>query len=251
MKFLVIIPHYGDDEYLVRCMKSLGCENFSLSGEVAQLEKISDELDVYIYNNNIHNVGFTEANNCGIRYGMDEKVYNAFWLLNNDTEVEDVKGALRAFYDELVSHPDTAIIGCKIVSLEDPDFIHHAGTGACVPAGVHKVGRVSAGQYETRTLERWVTGASMVVSARIVREIGVLDKNMVNYGSDSDYCFRARAAGYRVIYLPVTVRHRIGQSAHPSPTQMKVLRSDMLYFQAKWMYGKVFFDLDKEQFNEN
>lgn len=250
MKFLVIIPHYGDDDYLIRCMKSLGCENFSLASEVVDVQTVNDRMDVYIYNNNIHNVGFTEANNCGLRYGIMNG-YDAFWLLNNDTEVENIEKALDAFYHEFLAHFDTGVIGCKIVSLEDPDFIHHAGTGACVPAGVHKVGRVSASQYEERTLERWVTGASMVLNARLVREIGVLDKNMVNYGSDSDYCYRARAAGYRVVYLPVTIRHKIGQSAHPSPKQMKVLRTDMLYFQAKWMYGKVFFDLDREQFNEN
>lgn len=252
MRCVIVVPHYGSIEHLARLLPSLKCENFSLA-DIQKEEKTVLPVPygwVYIHNNNKRNLGFTRANNEGMRFALGVGA-DFVWLLNNDTEVLDIEAAINDLSAEFGDNPDTGVVGFKILAMDDPDFIHHAGTGACVPAGVHKVGRVSAGHYEKKSTERWVTGASLAISRNCLVDVGILDRNMVNYASDSDYCYRARAQGYRVVYLPIPVLHKIGQSSAPSPEQQKVLRSDMLYFQAKWIYGKVFFDLDREQFNDN
>ena len=202
--------------------------------------------EVYVHNNNVRNIGFTAACNEGIRYGLNGG-FDIIWLLNNDTEIPDLPKAIKEMENEFANNSKTGIVGHKILTMDDPDFIHHGGTGACVPAGVHKVGRVSLGQLNSRTRERWVTGASFAIAAGCALEIGVMDERMVNYGSDSDYCYRARLAGFDVVYLPIPILHKVGQSQTPSPEQMKLIKSDMLYFQSKWMFGKIFFDLDSEQ----
>ena len=151
---------------------------------------------------------------------------------------------------EFNNHFDTGVIGSCIVTLDDIDFIHHGGTGAAFPAGVHKVGRRSLGQLSQRTYERWVTGASVFIRRELIEMIGLMDENLVNYGSDSDYCFRARTANFKVVYLPtVVVRHAVGQSANPSPNQERQIKADMLYFSIKWVNGKLFHDLENEVFD--
>jgi GT2 family glycosyltransferase len=248
MKFLIVIPHYGPTAHLNRLFPSLG-----LPSEVPEdLEKSSRTIlpfkygEVFIWNNNVDNVGFTKACNEGIRYAQNED-FDVIWLLNNDTEIVDLADAIKRLEAEFLDNTKTGVVGFKILAMDDTDFIHHAGTGQCVPSGVHKVGRVSLGQHDIRTLERWVTGASMAITSGCALDVGVMDEHMVNYGTDSDYCYRARAGGFDVVYLPIPVIHKIGQSQNPSEAQVRLIKADMLYFQSKWMLGKVFYDLDNEQ----
>lgn len=246
---LVVIPHFGADEHLLRSLKSLGVP--FLDPALLQERRFALPFaygEVCVVNNNVgENRGFTAASNEGIRYGY-KKNFDAYWLLNNDTEVCDLSSAVAAFSKELAEHPETGVIGCKMLSMQDPDFIHHGGTIAAMPSGLHKTGAVKYENLNRRTLERWVTGASMIIADECVRETGLLDEQLFNYASDSDYCYRARLAGYRVVYLPVPILHAIGQSAAPSVTQRAVLEKDVNYFMNKWMKGGVFTYLDTETF---
>lgn len=249
LRFLVVIPHYGDDEHLVKCFESLKIEK-PTEDEMKEVVFMRPFKygEVFVSNNNLYNVGFTEASNVGIRYGLNNN-FDIFWLLNNDTQVVDLEQAIKDLEEEFTRQGSTTgVAGFKILAMDDPDFIHHGGTGQSFPAGVHKIGRVSSDQLNERTLEKWVTGASMAISSGCLMETGLLDNKMVNYGSDSDFCYRARLAGFNVIYLPIPVLHKIGQSQNPKPEQVKVIKSDMLHFRDKWISGKLFFDLDSEVF---
>jgi len=75
----------------------------------------------------------------------------------------------------------------------------------------------------------------------------LLDEKMFNICSDSDFCFRARYAGWKVIYEPsFVIHHKIGASAKPSSAQMKIHQQDTIAFENKWLSGKTFMDLDRE-----
>jgi GT2 family glycosyltransferase len=249
-QFLVVIPHYGSDEYLKELLPTLGVTDLSDTIFEQKNSVIPFKYgEIFIWNNNLINVGFTRACNQGIRYAMNYG-FDVVWFLNNDTKVVDLAKAVEDMEKEFSDHGATGVVGHKILSMDDPDFIHHGGTGACIPSGVHKVGRVSMGNLDERTQERWVTGASFAIVAGVALEIGVLDERMENYGSDSDYCYRARYAGFDVVYLPIPILHKIGQSANPSPEQVRVMKSDMLAFHSKWLTGKSFHDLDTEQMTQ-
>jgi GT2 family glycosyltransferase len=248
MDFLIVIPHFGSNTYLAKLLPTLGAEaptDDELETTNPLIAHASNGAVIYIWNNNIRNLGFTKACNEGIRYGQNNG-FDVVWLLNNDTEVDDIKETLNALEKEFLENTKTGVVGFKILAMDNPDFIHHGGTGDAFPAGVHKVGHVVNGELNKRTKEKWVTGASMAISAGCILEIGTMDEHFVNYGSDSDYCYRARLAGYDCVYLPIPVRHRIGQSQNPSPEQMKVIKGDMLYFANKWINGKLFADLALE-----
>jgi GT2 family glycosyltransferase len=250
LKFLIVIPHYGSNSHLQKLFPSLGVQlSPSELDELTVGECVVFPFkygEVYVWNNNLINRGFTAACNEGIRYGMNNN-YDVIWLLNNDTEIQDLGVLIEEATKEFESGGTTGIIGFKILSMEDPDFIHHAGTGPCFPAGVHKVGRVSMGQFELSTNECWVTGASMMIGAGCLLETGLLDEKMANYGSDSDFCFRARYHGFGVVYLPVPVLHKIGSSQNPTQQQARGIRHDMIVFDNKWRNGKTFHDLENEQ----
>lgn len=242
---LIIIPHYGSDDLLTGLLSSLVVEWEGALGSRREVVIPFAWGEIYVVNNNLENRGFTRGCNEGIKYALAQD-FRTVWLLNNDTVVPDVGAAVRDFLCELDLHPKTGVIGAKILSLTNPDFIHHGGTTAVFPGGLHKHGFVSKGDLATRTRERWVTGASFVISRECLVHVGLLDEQFFNYASDSDYCYRARAAGFDVIYLPVPILHAIGESAHPSPMQLEVLRSDMTHFEKKWITGRLFAELEKD-----
>ncbi len=246
-QILIVIPHYGSDEHLARLLPSLGVA--MPPREMLATRQIVTPFnygEICIINNNIGNNGFTKGCNEGIRYGLG-KGFDAVWLLNNDTKVPSVHHAVSSFWEEFQEYPKTGVIGCKSLLMSDPDFIHHAGTGSPYPFGVHKQGYVSRGDFDKRSVEKWVTGASFVISALCLQEIGLLDERFYNCASDSDYCYRARYAGFEVVYLPVPILHGVGGGTDaPKPQAAEIVHDDAEQFAKKWITGKVFAELDFE-----
>lgn len=236
MRILVVIPHYGPDAHLARLLPSLGVEAppAELLSSSRQIVASFPYGEICIINNNSGNNGFTKACNEGIRYGIN-KGFDAVWLLNNDTEVPNVREAVHAFWEEFQAHPNTGVIGCKNLLLSNPDFIHHGGTEAAFPVGIHKQGWVSRGDLNARTEEKWVTGASFIISSSCLQKTGLLDERYVNCASDSDYCYSARQAGFDVIYLPVPILHAVGGSNLPRKDATLLDENDARHFEKKWI----------------
>jgi N-acetylglucosaminyl-diphospho-decaprenol L-rhamnosyltransferase len=238
MNIGICIVDYGDPKLLQDCLKSFGQEND------LHWNQNDNEFDITIFDCNKNNVGFSKGNNECIK--KLSPCVEWIWLLNNDTTVlPETFESIPKVLEQL--SPEVGIIGFKILSMDNPDLIHHAGTESCFPAGIHKSGSVKLRQREVRTNEKWVTFASVLIKREVFDQIGLLDENMFNYFSDSDFCYRARYAGFKIIYQPsFVIKHKIGQSQHPSPEQSKVLQRDAIVFQNKWLNGKTFFDLDRE-----
>lgn len=237
MKIGIAIVHFGEQSVLDNCLATLPVDCYSYN------------LEIKVFNCNENNVGFSCGNNILVKSYLNRNIVDQpdwIWLLNNDTTVPEK--TLKAIQESLPLMPyDVGIVGFKILSMDNPDLIHHAGTGQCIPAGIHKSGSVKLGQYRVRTPEKWVTFASVFIRREVFETIGLLDGKMFNYYSDSDFCYRARYAGFKVIYEPTfEILHKIGSSAKPTPEQEKVIFSDSLVFQNKWINGKRFHDLDKE-----
>jgi len=233
MKVHVIIPHYGDDGLLEKCLEGV------------RKNRGDFEIIEHIINNNPPNENrlFTKAINEGMReVGADDVA----WLLNNDCIPDEncVTAALKCLNDEVKA----GIVGCKNIALGDPDYIFWGGSYQCFPNGMHKTGRVSNGDLTERTQEKWATFSSVFISGELINEIGVLDENMRHIFSDSDYCFRANWAGFKCFYEPESVvLHAIGSSNRGASEEIKaVMREDMQVFKLKWVDGAYMFLAEPE-----
>ena len=58
-----------------------------------------------------------------------------------------------------------------------------------------------------------VVGAAMLVRTAVVREAGLLDEAFFMYGEDLDWCYRIKALGWRIVYLPRAVIHHHKRAA--------------------------------------
>ncbi len=127
-------------------------------------------------------------------------------MLNDDIRVID-PGWLRAMV-EIAQRPDVGIVGAKL--LYPDDTIQHAGV-VLGPFGgtVHVFKRLPGNKPSlfdlpdvTRNVSA-VTFACALIDREVFEVIGGLDEvNLPVAYNDTDFCLRAREAGYEVIYTP-------------------------------------------------
>jgi N-acetylglucosaminyl-diphospho-decaprenol L-rhamnosyltransferase len=63
----------------------------------------------------------------------------------------------------------------------------------------------------------WATGAAMLISARLVRELGPWDESFFLYSEETEYCLRAADHGYQVWYNAAATAVHIGGDAQVNP----------------------------------
>ncbi len=152
---------------------------------------------------NPENVGFVKGNNAGIR-ACDTDVV----LLNNDTEIIQ-DDWLERMQEVAYSAPDIGIVGCRLVNADGA--LVHAGTYMPVPSywGQEYPGdERDIGQYPDDAEVEGVIFACAYIKRELIDRIGALDEDYFSYFEDTDYCMKARQAGYRVFRCGgATVKH--------------------------------------------
>jgi GT2 family glycosyltransferase len=189
------------------------------------------DADIYapiiIVDNNKYNLGFTHAVNTGISRSTGDYI----WLLNSDAIV--LPGALDALIKRMESDSTCGIAGSMQIDPDDKNTIRHGGTSQAYPYGIHKGGKVSAGDCRVPERQKWVNFASVLIRKKMIDLIGLLDENYFMYYSDSDYCYQARMTQWTVWYEPESkVLHRLNASANPDKS---ILDKDKKHFEDKWL----------------
>jgi hypothetical protein len=199
-----------------------------------------------------HNIGFAAGNNLGIRHALYRK-FDWVFLLNNDTVVKpDLLDALRAAIQQ---QPKARVLGAKIYRYHDPHRIDHLGAfwnpsigefespaQGCLDDGVN---------FETMQPVDTVCGAAIAIHREVFLTIGFLEPRFFLFWEETDFCFRARRAGFPVWTAPqVRVWHKVSSSFTGGKPHMHYFwwRSRLLWiernlsFQDKMkLYQKVIF----------
>lgn len=205
----VIIPLWNGRDYIERCLSTVLAQDYSAlevivvdnaSGDNSA-DLVAEKFPSVRLIRNKQNLGFAGGVNVGLRAARGEVMI----LLNQDTFVEP--GWLRALVSGLLDMPDGGIAGCKILNV-GAQIIQHAGGYLTKPRALPgHVGHneIDTGQYNQVTDADFVTGGAMAIHRRVVEAIGYFDEAFFFYFEDVDYCYRARAAGFRVVYIPSAV----------------------------------------------
>ncbi len=155
-------------------------------------------------------MGFAYANNIAIKKTSSEYVL----LLNSDTLVLD--NCLEDSINYMKDHEDVGVLGCKVVLPDNtldkacrrsfPDFYvsfyKMTGLSSLFPKS-KRFGRYNLtflNEDETYEVD-CVVGAFMLVRSKTINEVGLLDEKFFMYGEDIDWCFRIKAANWKIIYF--------------------------------------------------
>ncbi len=174
-------------------------DNASTDGTVEYLRG----LDGITLIENVENLGFVKGNNSGIRAADTDVV-----LMNNDTEI--IQGDwLEQMQRVAYSAPDIGVVGCRLVN-SDGNLVH-AGTYMPVPSywgQEYPGGEKDIGQYTSDSEVEGVIAACAYIKRELIGKVGPLDEDYFSYYEDTDYCMKARGAGYRVFRCgAATVKH--------------------------------------------
>ncbi len=193
------------------------------------------------------NGGFAAGNNLGIRSVRA----GAYLLLNSDTLVRP--GALRALREAMTARPDVGIIGAGLLTA-------HGGRDNStfrVPSPISELLRGASTGILSRALSRfdvvipsaevpfepgWVGFACVLVRREVIEQIGFLDEGYFMYFEDVDYCRRARAGGWHILYWPeATVVHLLGGSSAVTREESRHLRAPRYFYEARARYFAKFY----------
>ena len=202
----IIIPTYGKVDYTLRCLQSVSDHVEQNSIEVIVLDDKSLDPDL-VYLRRIKNLTFIEnEENLGFVHNCNKGAQLAkgkfLCFLNNDTYV--LKDWLKSMLDVFENHPDTGIVGSKLIF---PDGrLQEAGGIVWKDASAWNYGRFAnpnsaAFNYLRET--DYVSGASLLIEREFFFNIGCFGSEYAPaYCEDTDLCFKSRAAGRKVYYQP-------------------------------------------------
>lgn len=175
------------------------------------------------------NLGFAGANNIGMNYGVAAGDASYFWLLNNDTAVDP--GALTALVSRSQVANDQGIVGSTLIFYNNIGMVQAMGVGKycktkalSVPLGIYSdVSHLQClNGLEIEANADFVVGASMLISSKLLKEVGFMAENYFLYFEELDWAIRAKSLGYRSMYARDSfVYHKVGSST------ARIVRNDL------------------------
>jgi GT2 family glycosyltransferase len=195
------------------------------------------------------NKGFAYGNNVAFQHACQDKAPAYFHLLNPDTLVR--KGAIGELVRFLEANSAVGIAGS---SFENPDgsdwpfafrfpsLLSELDTG--IRLGL--VSRLLRPWVVSKRMDQvpqpidWIAGASMMIRSSVLDSIGGFDENYFLYYEETDFCFRAKAAGFPTWYVPSSrVMHIAGQSTKVTDRSGVTKRLPGYWFESRRRYFAV------------
>lgn len=225
-------------ESAVSCQPSAdSCEifvvdNASIDGSVEMVKKEFPQVNLIASDKNL---GFAKANNLALKQAQGDYIL----FLNPDTIVlPETLPAMLKFMDE---NKDVGIVTCK-VQLANGELDWDCHRGFPTPwasltrfLGIYKLFPKSKifNQYYLSYLPMAqiheidsCAGAFLLTRREVLNEIGFWDEDYFFYGEDIDLCFRAKKAGWKVVYNPnAKIIHYKGASSGIKKTTQKVTKA--------------------------
>ncbi|MDP9863658.1 MULTISPECIES: glycosyltransferase family 2 protein [Streptosporangium] len=215
-------------------------DNASSDGSV---EHVEHEFPGVRITRNSRNLGFTGANNVGIRAALADGADYVF-LVNPDTWTPP--DLIRGLVEFAEKWPQYGIIGplqyrydpASTELLEFNTWTHtalwlgeqHTFAGDMLDHPSHAGGPEGRAP---RTLEHsYVQGSALFVRAEVLREVGLLDEVFHTYYEEVDLCRRTRWAGWRVaLLLDLGIQHYGGGGTPGGSTYTRVnMRRNRYYY---------------------
>lgn len=251
----IVIVNWNTRDYLKKCLDTVMAnpgdfrvvvvDNNSTDGSAEMVRDCFPAVQLIVSE---INGGYSYANNIGLRVlgfpdGEDAPRYAL--LLNPDTEVPP--GAFQAMTGYMDAHLEVGVAGPKLVlpdgsldlacrrSFPTPEvaFYHFSKLAKLFPNSPRFARyNMTYVDEDMETEVDSVVGAYMQLRREVIQQIGLLDEAFFMYGEDLDWAYRARQAGWKVMYYPkVRVWHIKRAASRKSPkAQLEFYRAMLIFY---------------------
>jgi GT2 family glycosyltransferase len=240
----VIIVNWNGRDLLQQCLDSLVLTAGALTHEVIVVDNASTDGSPELVRQsypqvrlveNRDNVGFSRANNQGIRLATGRYML----LLNSDTIVKP--GALEAMVALGDRHPRIGVVGAELRNLDgslQPSWAAFPTWLSETLGRNFRVRRPMVSEAQAYQVD-WVGGACLLARREAIAQVGPLDEAIFMYTEETDWCYRFARAGWGIVYLDgAQVIHLGGGSSRRSSVRSLIeLQKSKVYFFNKH-YGR-------------
>lgn len=214
-KVAIIITTFNQRELLFECLNSLkkktDYKNYEIyfvddSGEGRIGKEIKQKYPYVDVSINKRNLGFSKANNIGIKKALKEYGPEYVLLLNDDTETIQ-RNWLKKIIEVGESNKKIGILGCRI--LYPTREMQNIG-------GYLKKWEIVKELKDRKDIfdVDHVMGAFLLIKRSVIEKIGLLDEIYSPFLlEDTDYCLRAKKSGFLIKSVGnVKIIHHKGKS---------------------------------------
>ena len=170
-------------------------DNDSSENPTEELKKIIPSAQIILSEKNL---GFAGGNNLGIKAAKGDYLF----FVNNDTELSPqiFDGLLEIFED----YPDAGVVSPKFHYFYAPGTIEFAGYNA-INAFTGRNSMVGCrtkdeGQYDAIAKTNYAHGGGMMVSRKVIDEVGLMPEVYFLYYEEFDWCEQIKRKGYSIYY---------------------------------------------------
>jgi len=248
----VIIVSWNTQDILHNCLRSVYEQSGEIDFEVIVIDNASTDGSVEMVKKNFpqvtliensQNRGFAAANNQGIAVAQGRYVL----LLNSDTVILDK--AVEKTISFADAHPKAAVVGCRVLNPDrtlQPTCFMFPSILNMLLSSTYLYKLFPKSKFFGRERMTWwyrndikevdvITGCFMLIRQKAIQQVGTMDEQFFMYGEETDWCYRFKEAGWKILFTPCAeIIHLGGQSAQKRATTMVVqLRKSILQFMKK------------------
>lgn len=249
MDLSIIIVNWNTREITKKCLESIFKYTEGIKFEVIVIDNASEDdsvktirsefPEVIIIQNN-SNRGFATANNQGME--IAKGLY--FLLLNSDTLI--FNNALKKVVGFADSNPSAGLIGCRVLNADkslQPTCFMYPGPINLLFSVFYLEKLFPKSKIFAREKMTWwnrdsirnvevITGCCILANQDAVNSVGTMDDAFFMYGEETDWCFRFKKAGWKILFYPdAEIIHLGGQSSKKAkPVMILQLRAGILQF---------------------
>jgi N-acetylglucosaminyl-diphospho-decaprenol L-rhamnosyltransferase len=183
------------------------------------------------------NLGFGAGNNAGMRAAGGDY----YLLLNSDAWV--VGDAVERLVEFAEARPDAAIVG--------PRLRNEDGTLQRSARGFPTLWRLAteyfflrklaprsellngfyAGGFDHESVREvdWLYGPALLVRREAVDAVGLFDESFFMFSEETDWCYRFRAAGWKILFFPGAEVVHVGGASHGGRLYRENLRGHLRF----------------------
>lgn len=212
-------------------MRVMLVDNASADGTPAMVTREFPDVELLALTENRR---FAGGNNAGLERALAAGA-DVVMLLNNDVKADP--GLCEKLLGALEDDPLAAAAAPLIYHAAPGNLVWYAG-GRCDTALAHASHRGlrerDHGQWRSIEPTGYLTGCCLCATAEAWRRVGPLDEGYFIYAEDADWSLRARAAGYRLLFVPTArLWHEVSASSGGGSNPWKIyqrLRANVRLF---------------------
>lgn len=201
-----------------RNQKIIVLDNHSTDGSVAAIRQSHPDVQIVELTENL---GYAGNNNVGIEAAVQQ---GADWIFVLNEDIVLHEDCIHSLVTLGQSDEKIGVVGPLVYHHDEPDYIQSAGGMLRTNWDTWHIAQneKDMGQVTAPRDVDFISGCAIMVRRDVVKCVGGIDERFFYYKEETEWCFRIRQDGWRIVVTPqAKIWHKgVQRDYHPNPSLM-------------------------------